>query len=217
MKFFLDSCNIEEIKACNEFGILDGITTNPSLVAKTLKTKNEIKDTYKKICELCDKRPVSLEVVSTEYNDIIKEAEELTEISENVCIKIAISQDGIKACKTLIDRGIMTNMTLCFTPAQALLCAKVGATFVSPFVGRLEDNGVKGIELIQKIRTIYDNYAFDTQILSASIRNTSHIEQVAEIGADVATMSYKVMTKLFEHHLTNEGIRQFFADFSKLN
>ena len=211
MKFFLDSCNIEEIKSCNEFGILDGITTNPSLVAKSLKSKNEIKDTYQKICELCDKRPVSLEVVSTEYSDIMKEADELAEIAENVCIKIAISQDGIKACKTLTDRGIMTNMTLCFTPAQALLCAKVGATFVSPFVGRLEDNGAKGIELIQKIRTIYDNYAFDTQILTASVRSVSHIEQVAEIGTDVATMSYGVMTKLFEHYLTTDGIKKFLS------
>ncbi len=216
MKFFLDSANIDEIKKCNELGILDGITTNPSIISKTLKSKDEIKERYREICKLCDNRPVSLEVLSNDYEKIIKEAEELSQIAENVCIKIAITQDGIRACKALTEKGIMTNMTLCFTPAQALLCAKVGATFVSPFVGRLEDNGVDGLNLISKIRTIYDNYAFDTQILVASTRNVSHIEKVAEIGADVATMSYGIITKLFNHHLTDDGIKKFLADYEKL-
>ena len=196
---------------------MDGITTNPSLITKVLTKKTEIYDRYKEICNICKGKPVSCEVFSDKYEDMLAEAKDLLQIADNVCVKLPITLDGLKVCRKITEQGRMTNMTLCFTPAQALLCAKVGATFVSPFVGRLEDNGAKGIELIQKIRTIYDNYAFDTQILTASVRSVSHIEQVAEIGTDVATMSYGVMTKLFEHYLTTDGIKKFLVDFNKLN
>ena len=216
MNFFIDTANFDEIKECNDLGLLDGVTTNPSLIAKEAKNKKEEMDIYAKICDLCKGKPVSCEVSALDYNGMIKQAKELTSIAENVCVKLPITFDGLKACKTLTDQGKMTNMTLCFTPMQAVLCAKAGATFVSPFLGRLDDIGNQGIELIAKIRQIFNNYAFETSILSASIRSVLHVQQVAEVGSDVATIPYKILKQIVKHPLTDAGIEKFIADYKKV-
>ena len=216
MNFFIDTANFDEIKECNDLGLLDGVTTNPSLIAKEAKNKKEEMDIYAKICDLCKGKPVSCEVSALDYDGMIKQAKELTSIAENVCVKLPITFDGLKACKTLTEQGKMTNMTLCFTPMQAVLCAKAGATFVSPFLGRLDDIGNQGIELIAKIRQIFNNYAFETSILSASIRSVLHVQQVAEVGSDVATIPYKILKQIVKHPLTDAGIEKFIADYKKV-
>ena len=216
MNFFIDTANFDEIKECNDLGLLDGVTTNPSLIAKEAKNKKEEFEIYAKICDLCKGKPVSCEVSALDYDGMIKQAKELTSIAENVCVKLPITFDGLKACKTLTEQGKMTNMTLCFTPMQAVLCAKAGATFVSPFLGRLDDIGNQGIELIAKIRQIFNNYAFETSILSASIRSVLHVQQVAEVGSDVATIPYKILKQIVKHPLTDAGIEKFIADYKKV-
>lgn len=210
MKFFIDSADVKEIAEINEYGMVDGVTTNPSLIAKS---KKDFKTVIKEICEIVD-GPISAEVGSTNAKDMIKEGEILKEISDNVCIKLPLTIDGLKACKHFSRNNIQTNVTLCFSAAQAILAAKAGATYVSPFVGRLDDIGQDGLGLIEEIRQIYDNYPeFDTQILVASIRNPIHIVTSAKIGADVATIPGKVLKQLASHPLTDKGLDTFIKDF----
>ncbi len=213
MKFFIDTANIDEIKEAASMGVLDGVTTNPSLVAKEGKNFEEL---LKEICEIVD-GPISAEVVSTNYDGIIKEAHELVKIHKNIVVKVPLIKEGIKAVKTLSSEGIKTNVTLCFSPAQALLAAKAGATYISPFVGRLDDISHDGMELIRQIITIYDNYGYETEVLVASIRHPLHLIHAAELGADVATIPFSVITKLFGHPLTDIGLEKFLADWNKLN
>ncbi|MBN1300984.1 MAG: fructose-6-phosphate aldolase [Melioribacteraceae bacterium] len=213
MKFFIDTANINEIKEAASLGVLDGVTTNPSLVAKEGK---DFKTLLDEIIRIVD-GPISAEVVSTEYEGIIKEAEELAAIHKNIVVKVPLIREGIKAVKTLSDKGIKTNVTLCFSAAQALLAAKAGATYISPFVGRLDDISHVGMDLIEDIVTIYENYGFTTQVLVASIRHPLHIIEAAMIGADVATIPYAVIEKLFKHPLTDIGLENFLKDWKKLN
>ncbi len=210
MKFFIDSADIEEIKELSDYGMLDGVTTNPSLIAKT---KKDFKETIGEICQIVD-GPVSAEVGSTDFQNIIKEGEILKEIADNVCIKLPLTIDGLKACKYFSDKGIQTNVTLCFSAAQAIMAAKAGATYISPFVGRLDDIGLEGMGLIDEICSIYSNYPeFETQVLVASIRNPIHIVNAAKIGADVATIPGKVLKQLVSHPLTDKGLEVFIKDF----
>ncbi len=211
MKFFVDTADIDDIKEMAATGLLDGVTTNPSLIAKSGRDFMEV---TKEICGLTD-GPVSAEVVALDHDTMMKEAEVLRKIADNVCIKVPLTIDGLKTCKALTTDGTMVNVTLCFSANQALLAAKAGATFVSPFVGRHDDNGFDGMELIEDIRLIYDNYDFDTQILVASIRHATHVLQSAKIGADVATMPPAVIKALFKHVLTDKGIEGFMADWAK--
>jgi transaldolase len=211
MEFFIDTGDIEEIKAANEWGVIDGVTTNPSIIAKTGRTQEEV---IKDICAIVD-GPISAEVISTDKDGMIKEGQELAKIHDNVVIKLPLTEDGIAACKWFSENGIKTNVTLCFSMNQALLAAKNGATYISPFVGRLDDIGADGMGLIQEIRHMYDMYGFTTQILAASIRSTDHVKQSALIGADVATMPYKVIKQLFQHPMTDKGLAQFLADHEK--
>jgi transaldolase len=212
MKFFIDTANIQEIREATSFGILDGVTTNPSLVAKEGK---EFFPLLKEICSIVD-GPISAEVISTEYEGMIKEAHELAKIHKNIVVKIPIIKDGLKAVKTLSAEGIKTNVTLCFSPSQALLAAKAGATYISPFIGRLDDVSEEGMELIEQIVTIYRNYNFSTQVLVASIRHPMHVVQAALIGADVCTIPFKVIDQLIKHPLTDIGIERFLSDWKKL-
>ncbi len=210
MKFFIDTANINEIKEALEFGMVDGVTTNPSLIAKSGK---DFKETIAEICQIV-KGPVSAEVGATDYENMVKEGEILSKIAKNVCIKLPLTIDGLKACKYFSQKEIQTNVTLCFSAAQAILAAKAGATFVSPFVGRLDDIGQDGLSLIDEIRTIYSNYEnFKTQILVASIRNPIHITESAKIGADVATIPPSVFKQLVSHPLTEKGLETFLKDF----
>lgn len=209
MKFFIDTANLDEIKAANEVGILDGVTTNPSLVAKSGKTREQV---IKDICAVVS-GPVSAEVVATEAGAMIEEGLELAKIAKNVTIKVPLTADGLKACKAFRERDIMVNVTLCFSPVQALLAAKAGASFISPFVGRLDDISTDGMQLIEEIRQIYDNYAFDTEILAASIRHPIHVKTAALMGADVATIPFKVFDQLIKHPLTDSGLAQFLKDY----
>ncbi|EDL48546.1 fructose-6-phosphate aldolase [Erythrobacter sp. SD-21] len=211
MKFFVDTADIADIKEMADTGLLDGVTTNPSLIAKSGRDFMEV---TKEICDLVD-GPVSAEVVALDHETMMKEAETLRKIADNVCIKVPLTIDGLKTCKKLTGDGTMVNVTLCFSANQALLAAKAGATFVSPFVGRHDDNGFDGMELIADIRRIYDNYDFGTEILVASIRNPVHVLQSARIGADVATMPPAVIKGLFKHVLTDKGIEGFIADWEK--
>ena len=212
MKFFADTAEISEIEELAETGLLDGVTTNPSLIAKSGRDFIEV---TKEICALVD-GPVSAEVVALDHDTMMKEAETLRRIADNVCIKVPLTIDGLKTCKKLTGDGTMVNVTLCFSANQALLAAKAGATFVSPFVGRHDDNGFDGMALIRDIRTIYDNYpGFTTEILVASIRNPVHVLESARIGADVATMPPSVIKGLFKHVLTDKGIEGFTADWEK--
>ncbi|MFW2135929.1 fructose-6-phosphate aldolase [Soonwooa sp.] len=217
MKFFIDTANLEQIKEAQDLGILDGVTTNPSLMAKEgIAGKEAINKHYVDICNIVD-GDVSAEVLSTTYEEMIKEGEELAALHERIVVKIPMIKDGIKALKYFSDKGIKTNCTLVFSAGQALLAAKAGATYVSPFLGRLDDISVDGIELIQEIRTIYDNYLFDTQILAASIRNPMHIINCAKIGADVITSPLPSILNLLKHPLTDSGLAQFVADAKKMN
>ncbi len=217
MKFFIDTANLEEIKEAYDLGILDGVTTNPSLMAKEgITGKENILNHYKAICEIVP-GDVSAEVISTDFEGMIKEAEELVKIAPNIVVKIPMIKEGIKAIKYLSDKGIKTNCTLVFSTGQALMAAKAGATYVSPFIGRLDDISENGLGLIQDIRLIYDNYAYETQILAASIRHTMHIIGCAEIGADVVTSPLKPILGLLKHPLTDIGLEKFLADYKKGN
>jgi transaldolase len=211
MKFFADTAEVKDIKELADLGLLDGVTTNPSLIAKSGR---QFKDVIAEICGIVD-GPVSAEVVSLEYEGMMREAADLRKIAKNVTIKVPLTLDGLKACKALSSDGCMVNVTLCFSANQALLAAKAGATFISPFVGRLDDIHLDGTELIAEIRQIYDNYAFDTEILAASVRTALHVKQVALIGADVATCPPSVIKSLVKHPLTDKGIEQFLADWKK--
>jgi transaldolase len=211
MKFFADTAEVKDIQELNDLGLLDGVTTNPSLIAKSGR---QFKDVIAEICQIVE-GPVSAEVVSLDYDGMMREAADLRKIAKNVTIKVPLTLDGLKACKALSSDGCMVNVTLCFSANQALLAAKAGATFISPFVGRLDDIHLDGTELIAEIRQIYDNYAFDTEILAASVRNALHVKQVALIGADVATCPPAVIKALVKHPLTDKGIEQFLADWKK--
>jgi transaldolase len=213
MKFFIDTANVDDIKEAASLGVLDGVTTNPSLVAKEKKDFNEL---LKEILEVVD-GPVNAEVVSTDYEGIVKEGKELAKMHKNIVVKVPLIKDGIKAVKTLSDEGIHTNVTLCFSPSQALLAAKAGATYVSPFVGRLDDISQFGMDLIEQIVQIYQNYAIQTQVLVASVRNPLHLVDAAMIGADVVTLPLAVIQKLFNHPLTDIGLEKFLKDWEKLN
>ena len=213
MKFFLDSANLEEIKDAAASGILDGITTNPSLVSKEGEQKS-FKELVKEICEIVQ-GPVSAEVINTEYKKMIKEAEDLAKVHEHIVVKMPLTEDGIRATKYVSDQGIKVNVTLVFSPSQALLAAKAGAAYVSPFVGRIDDVSGSGMFLIEEIVQIYDNYSFDTEILVASIRHPQHIVESAKLGADVATMPYKIFNQLYKHPLTDIGLERFLADWKK--
>ena len=211
MKFFLDTADVDEIRQWSQTGLLDGVTTNPSLI---LKSGRDIKEVLAEICDIVD-GDVSGEVAATDYDTMLKEGRELAKIADNICIKLPITMDGLRACKTLVDEGFKTNMTLCFNANQALLVAKAGGTYVSPFIGRLDDMGIDGMELIEEIRAIYDNYAFETEILAASIRTVNHVKDCAMVGADVATMPPSTIEKLVKHPLTDNGLAAFLADWEK--
>ena len=217
MKFFIDTANLEMIQEAQDLGILDGVTTNPSLMAKEgiSGTKNIINH-YKKICEIVD-GDVSAEVISTNFDGMVKEGEALAKLHSNIVVKVPIIKDGIKAIKYFSDKGIKTNCTLIFSAGQALIAAKAGATYVSPFIGRLDDVSTDGMDLIAQIREIYDNYMFDTEILAASVRHPMHIIQCAEIGADVMTGPLSAIIALLNHPLTDIGLAKFLADFNKVN
>ena len=217
MKFFIDTANLDEIKEAHSLGILDGVTTNPSLMAKEGITGEEnIINHYKAICNIVD-GDVSAEVISTDFEGMIAEGEKLAALHSNIVVKVPMILEGIKAIKYFTEKGIRTNCTLVFSAAQALLAAKAGATYVSPFIGRLEDVDEDGLELIKSIRTIFDNYKLETQILAASIRNQNHIVKCAELGADVVTAPYALLNNLFDHPLTTKGLEQFLADHASLN
>ena len=211
MELYIDTANIDEIREAAELGVLDGVTTNPSLIAR------EGVDFHDRMVEICEvvTGPVSAEVVALEHDPMISEAEELLTIASNIVIKLPCTVEGLKACKTLSDRGVKVNMTLCFQPLQAMMVAKAGAFLVSPFLGRIDDIGGDGMELIQQIRTIYDNYGYTTKILSASIRNPLHLVQCALVGSDVATVPFKVISQMMKHPLTDSGLKAFLADWKK--
>ncbi len=210
MKFFIDTADIEEIKAANDLGLLDGVTTNPTLISKTGKPFETV---VKEILEEVPNKPVSLEVASTDTEGMIREGEHLAQYGSNVVIKIPLTVDGLKAVHYFESKGIKTNVTLCFSPNQALLAMKAGATMLSPFVGRLDDIGHDGMELISQIKTIKDNYGFETEILVASVRHPMHVYEAAVIGADIATIPYKVIAQLAKHPLTDIGLERFLKDW----
>jgi|TARA_B110000444_G_scaffold158129_1_gene147836 transaldolase len=217
MKFFIDTANLKMIQEAQDLGILDGVTTNPSLMAKEgISGEKNIINHYKKICEIVD-GDVSAEVISTNFEGMIEEGEALAELHSNIVVKVPIIKDGIKAIKYFSDKGIKTNCTLIFSAGQALLAAKAGATYVSPFIGRLDDVSTDGMDLIAQIRGIYDNYLFETEILAASVRHPIHIIQCAEIGADVMTGPLSAITALLNHPLTDIGLAKFLSDFKKVN
>ena len=211
MKFFVDTAEIDEIAELHDLGMVDGVTTNPSLI---LKSGRDILEVTKEICDLVP-GPVSAEVVATDADDMIAEGRKLAKIADNVTVKLPLTWDGLKACKVLSGEGKMVNVTLCFSANQALLAAKAGATFISPFIGRLDDINLDGMDLIQDIRVIYDNYGFETQILAASIRSANHVLESARIGADVITAPPKVIKAMISHPLTDKGLAQFMADWAK--
>lgn len=213
MKFFIDTANLNEIREAASYGLLDGVTTNPSLVSKEGMNFRELLDEIIKIVD----GPISAEVVSTDYDGIMKEARELAKIHRNIVVKVPLIREGIKAVKSLSTEGIKTNVTLCFSPSQALLAAKAGATYISPFVGRLDDISHVGMDLIDQIIRIYRNYNYETEVLVASIRHPLHLVEAALMGADVATMPFDVIKKLFKHPLTDLGLEKFLSDWKKLD
>ena len=212
MKFFLDTANLDELKKGAAWGIVDGVTTNPSLIAKE---GNPIEEQVRRICEIVD-GPVSAEVVATEFEGMVKQAHELHAVHPNFVVKVPLTRDGIKTCATLNKTGIRFNVTLCFSAGQALLAAKAGATFVSPFVGRLDDIGDEGMALIRTICGIYENYGFKTEVLAASLRSPLHVVQAAQAGAHIGTLPFKVLDQLFNHPLTDRGLEQFLKDYNKV-
>lgn len=211
MKFFADTADIAELKACHDMGLVDGVTTNPSIIAKSGR---KIKEVIAEICSFVE-GPVSAEVAALDYEGMLREGKELSAIAKNVAVKVPLTPAGLKACRHFRSQGVMVNVTLCFSANQALLAAKSGATFISPFVGRLDDIGLPGMDLISEIRTIYDNYGFDTNILAASMRTVNHIKEAALIGADYATAPPAVLKALYSHPLTDKGIESFLADWKK--
>ena len=211
MKFFVDTANIEEIEKLIPTGFVDGVTTNPSLIAKQ---DADMTETIKAICSIV-KGPVSAEVTAKEFSKMLEEGKYLASLAKNIAVKVPLTIDGLKACKTLREEGTMVNVTLCFSAAQALLAAKAGATFISPFVGRLDDIGEKGMDLIDDIVVMYENYGFDTEVLVASVRTKQHIIDAAVIGAHVATLPPKVIYDLYEHPLTDKGLKTFLDDWAK--
>lgn len=217
MKFFIDTANLDDIREAYNMGVLDGVTTNPSLMAKEgISGREKVMAHYKAICNIVDNN-VSAEVIATDYEGIIKEGRELADINDKIVVKVPMIKDGIKAIKQFAAEGIRTNCTLVFSAGQALLAAKAGASYVSPFIGRLDDIAFDGLELIDQIVSIYDNYGYGTEVLAASIRHTMHLIQCAEIGADVATCPLKVIKSLLNHPLTDKGLAQFLADHAKSN
>ncbi|GJQ60411.1 MAG: fructose-6-phosphate aldolase [Candidatus Scalindua sp. AMX11] len=212
MKFFIDTADVDQIREAESLGILDGVTTNPTLVSKTGRPFKEI---LEEIC-LIVKGPVSAEVVSTDVEGILQEGRDLAKIAENIVVKVPLIKEGLKAVKILTSEGIRVNVTLCFSSNQALLAAKVGATYISPFVGRLDDKGHTGMEVIEEIRTIYDNYGFETQIIVASVRTPLHVRDSALMGADIATIPFDVFNKIVQHPLTDDGLKNFLADWEKV-
>jgi transaldolase len=217
MKFFIDTASLKEIQEAQDLGVLDGVTTNPSLMAKEgIAGKGNVMRHYKAICDIVD-GDVSAEVIATDYENIISEGEELAEIDEQIVVKVPMIKDGIKAIKYFSERGIKTNCTLVFSAGQALLAAKAGATYVSPFLGRLDDVSTDGLQLIEDIRIIYDNYGYETQILAASIRHPMHIINCAKIGSDVMTGPLSAILALLNHPLTDIGLAKFLADHAKVN
>ncbi len=217
MKFFIDTANLDQIKEAQDLGVLDGVTTNPSLMAKEgITGAQNILDHYKKICEIVE-GDVSAEVIATDYEGMIKQGEELAALNPQIVVKLPLIKDGIKACKYFTDKGIKTNVTLVFSVGQAILAAKAGATYVSPFLGRLDDVSTDGLNLIDEIRLVYDNYGFTTQILAASVRNTMHIVNCAKLGSDVMTGPLSAIEGLLKHPLTDIGLEKFLADYAKGN
>jgi transaldolase len=212
MKFFIDTANIDEIKEGNDLGMVDGVTTNPSLVAKEGK---DFRGLIKEICAIVA-GPVSAEVVSLEAGKMVEEAQVLADLADNIVIKVPLIEEGLKAVKVLTEKGIKTNVTLCFSPVQALMAAKAGAAYISPFVGRLDDISFVGMDLVEQIAAIYENYAYDTEIIVASVRNPTHVLDAALIGADIATIPLKVIKQLIKHPLTDIGLENFLADWKKL-
>ena len=211
MKFFVDSADLDAITELNDIGLVDGVTTNPSIIAKSGR---DFKEVIKEICKITEGH-VSAEVVAMEADKMIEEGRHLRKIAPNVCVKLPLTMDGLKACSVLSREGTPTNVTLCFSPNQALLAAKCGATYISPFIGRLDDLSLDGMELIQDIRLIYDNYGFETEILAASIRNANHVKDCALVGADVMTAPPNVIKGLANHALTDKGLAAFMADWEK--
>lgn len=217
MKFFIDTANLEEITEANALGVLDGVTTNPSLMAKEgISGTENVLNHYQAICRIVD-GPISAEVISTDFEGMIKEGETLAALHQNIVVKIPMTRNGVKAIRYFSSKGIKTNCTLIFSAGQALLAAKAGATYVSPFIGRLDDISVDGLELIEQIRLIFDNYGFDTQILAASVRHAMHIIKCAELGSDVMTGPLSAMLSLLNHPLTDIGLEKFLADHKKVN
>jgi transaldolase len=211
MRFFIDTANVAEIREAASLGVLDGVTTNPSLVAKEGK---DFRALLEEICAIVD-GPISAEVVATDLDGMLKEGRDLAKIHKNIVIKLPLIKDGLRAAKVFSDEGIRTNVTLCFSPNQALMAAKAGATYVSPFIGRLDDISHSGMDLIQQIVTIYRNYGFPTQVLVASVRHPMHVVEAAMIGADVCTIPFKVIEQLIQHPLTTIGLEKFLADWNK--
>lgn len=216
MKFFIDTANLAQIQEAQDLGILDGVTTNPSLMAKEgISGKDNVMKHYKAICEIVGDGDVSAEVIATDFNGMVAEGEELAELHPNIVVKIPMIKEGVKALKYFSDKGIRTNCTLVFSAGQALIAAKAGASYVSPFIGRLDDISTDGLDLIEQIRIIYDNYGYETEILAASVRHPMHIVKCAEIGADVMTGPLSAIVALMKHPLTDNGLAQFLADHAK--
>lgn len=217
MKFFIDTANLDDIKEAYDLGVLDGVTTNPSLMAKEgIKGDENVRAHYKAICDIVDNN-VSAEVIATDFEGIIKEGEELAKIDDKIVVKVPMIKDGVKAIKYFSSNDIRTNCTLVFSAGQALLAAKAGASYVSPFIGRLDDIATDGLSLIEEIIRIYDNYGYETEVLAASVRHTMHLIECANMGADVVTCPLKVITGLLNHPLTDKGLAQFLADHKKVN
>ena len=215
MKFFIDTANIDEIKKAHSIGLLDGVTTNPTLIAKEMeRTKKKPSEILAEICSIV-KGPVSGEVIALDYDNMVKEAMELHKIASNIAVKIPMTEDGLRAVRTLSEKEIMTNVTLIFTPVQASLAAKAGATFVSPFIGRLDDITLEGIKVVEDILVIFENYGFPTEVIVASVRNPVHVLQSLLIVADIATIPYSVIMQLIKHPLTENGIKRFLDDYKK--
>ena len=212
MKFFIDTANVDEIKAANDLGMVDGVTTNPSLVAKEGK---DFRPLIKEICAIVE-GPVNAEVVSVEAEKMVAEGEDLAAIADNIVVKVPLIEEGLKAVKILAEKGIKTNVTLCFSPVQALMAAKAGAAYISPFVGRLDDISAVGMELVEQIAAIYENYGYETEIIVASVRNPIHVLDAALVGADIATIPFKVIQQLIKHPLTDIGLEKFLTDWKKL-